>query len=63
MKQEFTLHAGRMSFLEVAIAGRKTGSVWFSLLTCPDGYIQDYDNYQCLMYLLTYGKDGKPLEL
>lgn len=62
MKREFTLPADRMYFLEMAIKEGKQAAADLLLLIGPDSYVQDYDNYQDLMYWLTDGKDGKPLE-
>lgn len=62
MKKEFTLPADRMYFLEMAITEGKQSAADLLLLVGPDGYLQDYDNYQDLMYLLTDGKEGKPIE-
>lgn len=52
----------RTEFLDYAITHGKQAAADLLLLCGPDGYLQDYDNYQDLMYLLTDGKEGKPLE-
>ena len=52
----------RTEFLDYAITNGKQAAADLLLLCGPDGYLQDYDNYQDLMYLLTDGKEGKPLE-
>lgn len=58
------IYTGKMSrteFLDYAITHGKAAAADLLLLCGPDGYPQDYDNYQDLMYLLTDGKEGKPM--
>lgn len=52
----------RTDFLEYAITHGKEAAADLLLLCGPDGYLEGYGNYQDLMYLLTDGKDGKPIE-
>ena len=53
----------RTEFLDYAITNGKEAAANLLLLCGPDGYLQDYNNYQDLMYWLTDGKDGKPMEI
>lgn len=52
----------RLQILEYAIANGKEAAANLLMLFGPDNYLQTVDNYNDLMYLLTDGKEGKPLE-
>ena len=51
----------RSKFLEYAITNGKQAAADLLLLCGYDGYLQGVENYDDLMYLLTDGKEGKPL--
>ena len=53
----------RADFLNYAEQFGKEAAVGLLLLCGPDGFDEDYDGYQDLMYFLSDGKDGKPLNL
>ena len=52
----------RMAILEYAIVHGRQAAADLLLLFGPDNYLQGPANYDDLMYLLTDGKEGKPLE-
>ena len=52
----------RMDFLKYAETNGKQAAADLLLLCGADNYLQGVDNYNDLMYLLTDGKEGKPLE-
>lgn len=53
----------RADFLNYAEQFGKEASVGLLLLCGPDGFDEDYDGYQDLMYFLSEGKEGKSLNL
>lgn len=53
----------RIEILEYAIIHGKQAAADLLLLFGPDNYLQGGANYDDLMYLLTDGKEGKPLEI
>lgn len=44
-------------------SSEKEAAAGLLLLCGPDGFDEDYDRYQDLMYFLSEGKEGKPLNL
>ena len=53
----------RADFLNYAAQFGKEAAAGLLLLCGPDGFNEDYDGYQDLMYFLSDGKEGKPLNL
>ena len=53
----------RADFLNYAERFGKESAADLLLLCGPDGFDEDYDEYQDLMYFLSDGKEGKPLNL
>lgn len=53
----------RADFLNCAEQFGKEAAARLLLLCGPDGFDEDYDGYQDLMYFLSNGKEGKPLNL
>ncbi len=53
----------RSEFLQLAIERGKQYAADVLLMIGPDGYLQSYDNYQDLMYHLTDGRCGAPMEV
>ena len=53
----------RSDFLNYAAQFRKEAAVGLLLLCGHDGLDEDYDEYHDLMYFLSDGKEGKPLNL
>ena len=53
----------RADFLNYAAQFGKEATVGLLLLCGPDGFDEDYNGYQDLIYFLSNGKEGKPLNL
>lgn len=53
----------RADFLNYAAQFGKEAAVGLLLLCGPDGFDEDYNGYQDLIYFLSNGKEGKPLNL
>ena len=53
----------RLDFLDYATILGKEAAAGLLLLCGPDGFDEDYDGYQDLMYFLSEGKEGKSLNL
>lgn len=53
----------RSDFLDYAAQFGKEDAAGLLLLCGPDGFDEDYDGYQDLMYFLSDSKEGKPLNL
>ena len=53
----------RLDFLDYATIHGKEAAAGLLLLCGPDGFDEDYDGYQDLMYFLSEGKEGKSLNL
>ena len=53
----------RADFLNYAAQFGKEAAAGLLLLCGPDGFDEDYDGYQDLMYFLSDGKEGKLLNL
>ena len=53
----------RSDFLDYATQFGKEAAAGLLLLCGPDGFDEDYDEYQDLMYFLSDGKEGDPLNL
>ncbi len=63
MNSKYDGKVDRAEILEYSIIHGRQAGADLLLLCGADGYLQSYDNYQDLMYLLTDGKEGKPLEI
>lgn len=53
----------RSDFLDYATIYGNEAAAGLLLLCGPDGFDEDYDGYQDLMYFLSEGKEGKSLNL
>ena len=51
----------RSDFLDYAAQFGKEAAAGLLLLCGPDGFDEDYGEYQDLMYFLSDGKEGKPV--